>query len=257
MTAPDPDYARGWLFAESLLDEDRLARLDAMSDEEVDAELRAGGVDPESVPSAEGILAKAAALAAGGASGVVDHARGWAFAERLLAEDGGEKPATSGGARSADYYLGKAAELARQEEAREKASSLPSSLPKRSPRRRRTAWVAALVPAALVTIFAVMNGGAIAAIVRGQEVKSTDTWFPWRPPPPTPQEKAASIRVEALAACNSQDWSDCEEKLDEAEQIDPDGESTKVVVKARAAIDAWRRTTDPGEKPHLKPTPRP
>jgi len=226
-----------------------------MSDEEVAVELRAGGVDLESVPSAEHLLAKAAAFAASEASGAVDHARGWAFAEKLLAEDRGEKPATPDGARSADFYLGKAAELARQEEARDEASSLPSSLPKRSPRRRRMTWVAALVPAALVTIFAVMNGGAIAAIVRGQEVKPTDTWFPWRPPPPTPQQKAASIRVEALAACNSQDWSDCEEKLDEAQEIDPDGENTKVVVNARAAIDAWRRTTDPNQKPHRKPTP--
>jgi hypothetical protein len=37
------------------------------------------------------------------------------------------------------------------------------------------------VPAALVIIFAVMNGGAIAAIMRGQEVKPTDTWFRWEP----------------------------------------------------------------------------
>jgi hypothetical protein len=257
VTAPDPDYARGWLFAERLLDEDRLARVDAMSDEEVEAELRAGGVDPERVPSAEDLLAKAAAFAAGEVSGAVDHARGWAFAQKLLAEDGEEKPATPDGARSVDYYLARAAELARQEEARGKASPLPSSLPKRSPRRRRMTWVAALVPAALVTIFAVMNGGAIAAIVRGQEVKPTDTWFPWRPPPPTPQQKAASIRVEALAACNSQDWSDCETKLDEAAEIDPEGENAKVVVKARTAIDAWRRATDPGRKPHLKPTPGP
>ena len=251
MTAADPDYARGWLFAESLLDEDGLARLDAMSDEEIHAELRAGGVDPESVPSAERLLARAAAFAASEASGAVDHARGWAFAEKLLAEDGGEKPATPEGARSAAFYLARAAELSRQEEARDKASS-PQ---RRRPQRRRTAWLVALVPAALVTIFAVMNGGAIAAIVRGQEIKPTDTWFPWRPPPPTPEQKAASIRVEALAACNSQDWSSCEEKLDEAAEIDPEGENAKVVVKARASIDAWRRATDPNQKPHLKPTP--
>ncbi len=255
MTAPGPDYARGWLFAESLLDEDRLARIDAMSDEEVAAELRAGGVDPESVPSAEHLLAKAGAFAASEPSATVDHARGWAFAEKLLAEDGGEKPATPEGARPADWYLARAAELSRQEEARDKARDRVSSPPRRAPRRRRTAWLIALVPAALVTIFAVMNGGAIAAIVRGQDVKPTDTWFPWRPPPPTPEQKAASIRVEALAACNSQDWSDCEEKLDEAAEIDPEGENAKVVVKARAAIDAWRRSTDPGGKPHPKPTP--
>jgi hypothetical protein len=250
VTASDqPDYARGWHFAEGLLDEDRLAQVEAMSDEEVDAELRADGVDPESVPSAEGVLAKAAAFAAGEASGPVDHARGWAFAERLLAEDGEEQPATPDGVRSVASYLDRAAELARQEEVRAKASSPP----RRSPRRRRTAWLVAAAPAALVTIFAVMNGGAIAAIVRGQEVKPTDTWFPWRPPPLTPQQKAASLRAEALSACNSQDMAGCEAKLDEAAEMDPDGDHAKPIVKARAAIDAWKRTTDPDEKPHQKP----
>jgi hypothetical protein len=254
VTAPDPpDYARGWLFAEDLLDEDRFAALEAMSDEEVDAELRAGGVDPEGVPSAEALLAKAAAFATRAPSGTVDHARGWAFAEKLLGEDGEAKPATTDGVRSVASYLDRAGELAREEEAREKASSSP----KRIPRRRRTAWVIAAVPAALVIIFAVMNGGAIAAIVRGEDVKPTDTWFPWRPAPLTPQQKAASIRVEALAACNSQDWSGCEGKLDEAAEMDPDGEHAKPIVKARAAIEAWKRTTDPGEKPHQKPRPGP
>jgi len=255
VTASDqPDYARGWLFAEGLLDEDRLAQIEAMSDDEVDAELRADGVDPESVPSAEGVLAKAAAFAASEASGVaVDHARGWAFAQKLLAEDGGEKPATPDGPRSVASYLDRAAELARQDEAR----GTVSSSPRRSPRRRRTPWVFAVVPAALVTIFAVMNGGAIAAIVRGEEVKPTDTWFPWRPPPLTPQQKAASLRAEALAACNSQDMSGCEAKLDEAAEMDPDGEHAKPVMKARAAIDAWKKTTDPDDKPHQKPRPVP
>jgi hypothetical protein len=76
-----------------------------------------------------------------------------------------------------------------------------------------------------------------------------------RRPHPAPEQKAASIRVEGLAACNSQDWSGGEAKLDEAEEMDHDGENAKPVVKTRAAIDAWQRTTDPGEKPDQKRRP--
>jgi hypothetical protein len=236
VTAPDPpDYARGWRFAEDLVDDDRLAAIEAMTDEEVDAELRAGGVDPPHVPSAEDLLAKAAALAAREAAKPGDPARGWAFAEKLLQE-------SPDSVRSVTSYLDRATELAKA-----------SSPPRRVPRRRRTAWIVATVPAALVTIFAVMNGGAIAAIVRGQEVKPTDTWLPWRPPRITPEQKAASLRVEALAACNTQDMSACEAKLDEAAELDPEGEHAKPVVKARAAIAAWKGITDPDKEPHLKP----
>jgi len=61
-------------------------------------------------------------------------------------------------------------------------------------------------------------------MVRGRELKPTDTWFPWRPPPITPEQEAASIRIEALAACTSQDWSGHEAKLDEAAEMDAEGE---------------------------------
>ncbi len=94
----------------------------------------------------------------------------------------------------------------------------------RTRRRRRTRWVAAAVPAALVCMFAVMNGEAIAAIVRGQPVKPTDTWSLWRLSPSTPQQTAATLRAEALAACSNQDFEGCEALLDEAAQMDPEGE---------------------------------
>jgi hypothetical protein len=94
----------------------------------------------------------------------------------------------------------------------------------RTRRTRRTMWLAAAVPAALVCIFAVMNGEAIAAIVRGQPVKPTDTWSLWRLSPSTPQQTAATLRAEALAACSNQDFEGCEALLDEAAQMDPEGE---------------------------------
>jgi hypothetical protein len=92
-------------------------------------------------------------------------------------------------------------------------------------------------------------------MVRGRELKPTDIWFPWRRPPITPEQEAASIGVEALAACNSQDWSGHEAKLDEAAEMDAEGEHAKPGVKAPASIDAWKRTTDPGEEHHQRPKP--
>jgi len=38
---------------------------------------------------------------------------------------------------------------------------------------------------------------------------------------------------------------------------DPEGKHTKLVVMARAAIDAWKGTTESGEEPHQKPKPGP
>src|SRR5580692_1141003 len=52
---PDPEHA--WRFAQKLLGEDELDRLDALSDEEKLAELRAEGRDASWAPTAESLLA--------------------------------------------------------------------------------------------------------------------------------------------------------------------------------------------------------
>jgi hypothetical protein len=62
---PDkPDPARAWKYAMKLLAEEELQRLDKMSDEKVEDEMRAQGRDPARVPSAEELLAKATARGA-------------------------------------------------------------------------------------------------------------------------------------------------------------------------------------------------
>lgn len=58
-----PDLARGLMFVEKLLREEDLERLDKTSDEEVEHQLRAAGIDPEDVPTADELLARAAARA--------------------------------------------------------------------------------------------------------------------------------------------------------------------------------------------------
>jgi hypothetical protein len=63
-TPEKPDPARAWLFVEKLLADDDPERLDKASDEEVERQMREQGVQVSRVPSAEELLAKAAARAA-------------------------------------------------------------------------------------------------------------------------------------------------------------------------------------------------
>jgi hypothetical protein len=51
-----------------------------------------------------------------------------------------------------------------------------------------------------------------------------------------PHEDARELRVEAAAACEKQAWSECEERLDEAREVDPGGEKDPRVVEERKAI---------------------
>jgi hypothetical protein len=57
----------------------------------------------------------------------------------------------------------------------------------------------------------------------------------------TPGERAAKLRDEGLAACSSQLWEACEKRLDDAKQLDPEGEKDPRVVEARKAIVRARR----------------
>jgi hypothetical protein len=56
----------------------------------------------------------------------------------------------------------------------------------------------------------------------------------------TPHERAAKLRDEGLAACSSQLWDTCEKRLDDAKQLDPDGENERRIVEARKAIERAR-----------------
>ncbi len=56
----EPDPVRAWEFAMKLLADEELARIDAMSEAEVERELAALGIDAAEIPSAERLLAKTA-----------------------------------------------------------------------------------------------------------------------------------------------------------------------------------------------------
>jgi hypothetical protein len=54
--------------------------------------------------------------------------------------------------------------------------------------------------------------------------------------PYDPAEHAAAFREQAFRACGQQMWTLCEQKLDEAKNIEPEGESNPRVQQAREAI---------------------
>ena len=62
-TSEKPDLARGWLFVEKLLAEDDLERLAQASDEEVERQMNALGIDVTGRPTAAELIARVEARA--------------------------------------------------------------------------------------------------------------------------------------------------------------------------------------------------
>jgi hypothetical protein len=64
MSTPEkPDLARGWLFIEKLLAEDDLDSVDQVSDEEVERQMNAQGIDVTGMATLEELLARVEARA--------------------------------------------------------------------------------------------------------------------------------------------------------------------------------------------------
>jgi hypothetical protein len=108
-------------------------------------------------------------------------------------------------------------------------------------RSRPAVWLAAAALAAGVA-FALAQGLGPAPVAHhtpppAPPVPPVTTW----PPSPTPQELAATLRREALAACDAKQWFDCDDKLDQAFALDPAGEDVPRIKAARAAAKAGKR----------------
>jgi hypothetical protein len=100
--------------------------------------------------------------------------------------------------------------------AEQDAPSRMKVVPLPAPRRRpaRTVWAISLIAAAFVVAFVVMSVDAIVG----------------KSPEPT------RLRSAAYAACDARRWGECKEKLDQARDIDREGESDPRVVAARTAL---------------------
>jgi hypothetical protein len=74
--------------------------------------------------------------------------------------------------------------------------------------------------------------------------------------PPSPRELAAPARRRGLRLCAQGYYAECQDALDQARAIDPDGEGDAAVQAAREAIEA-DHPTPVYVKPGLEPRERP
>jgi hypothetical protein len=292
-TADKPDLARGWEHVEDLLAAEELERLESLGDAELDAEMKAAGLDAKQLPTAAELVALGAERAK-----QPDAARGWKHVEKLLAEDDEAyakevarleglsdealdaemraegldvtslptaaelvaKGAERAARKAVEGGVEQGADVASQRspastEGPEPARAVPGStkvVPFAAPNRSsRTAW--ALVAAAIVLLafFAYKNRRAIVAWWSDEPIRPDDQWLPWKPAR-TPQERAATLRDEAVGECAAARWQSCRDKLDEAQKLDPAGESEPRVSEARRAIE---RAEHPERRVPDKPEP--
>jgi hypothetical protein len=188
-----------------------------------------------------------------------DPARGWLHVETLLALDEAErleklsdtdfeeemraKGRDPARVPSAADLLARATERAKR---REVTGKPPAPVVPLRVRRLRPVWWIAAAFALLILAVLVTQGAAIIARFRGDPIRPDD-WQPRRPPP---HEVAEKMRDDAMGACKRRLWGLCEQKLDDAREIDPAGESAERVQRARIDIaSSVNREAGPPDKP--------
>jgi hypothetical protein len=99
---------------------------------------------------------------------------------------------------------------------------------------RRPQWAALLGAAAI-------GGLVVAVVMQVMHLRETPVAQP-RPHDdggsqiePTPRERAAKLREEAIAACRERRWAECENRLDEAKRLDLPGDADPRVQAAHQA----------------------
>lgn len=190
----------------------------AMSDDDVDRELSAAGIDP------------------GEAAGALKAALGTAPAPAAV------EP-TANAASTAEPS---------------RVVSLASAREKRETKRApRPVWVSLLVAAAVGAVV-LGGGGAVYVALRDEPPAPVPTTPGPAPEPtaPTPPpeavaatERAAKLRKEAHAECDDEKWTECAESLAEAAQLDPEGKGTRDVRRMYGKIHRERADEDRHAKP--------
>jgi hypothetical protein len=199
-------------------DRDERERWLAMSDEEVDHELAAAGIDPGE--------------AAGALKAALDRAPAPAAVEPIVTAASTAEP--SG------------------------VVSLASAREKRSAKRApRPAWVSLLVAAAVGAVVLGGGGAVYVALREGPPAPVPTTPGPApEPSAPTPppeavaKAEAAKLREKAHAECDDEKWAECKESLAEAARLDADG--TNATRDVRRMYDKIQRERAEEER-HAKP----
>ena len=122
------------------------------------------------------------------------------------------------------------AELAGHEKARpERAGPLKAKIGAPTP-IRRTRWTV-LLAAAMIVLVALAGGGVAIVASNWERGDTRDTH------PPPPKTHAEALRAQGLDACDRDEWKLCLQRLDEAKELDPKGDSAKRVQDARTAAE--------------------
>jgi hypothetical protein len=201
-------------------------------------------------------------------TGKPDPARGERFLRKLLTEDPAHLDVASDeevvrqmdaagiqvkSVPTAEELMALAEKYAARDAAMKAPVPAETPAPVASPpaRRMRPGPVVAALALGALGVAALVNREAIVAYVKGEPIGPDR---PWAPPtaPSAQQQRAASVRGEAFAACDAQRWTECAGKLDEAEVLDPAGESDPRVVSARRAVSEATRVEESPTKPKLK-----
>ncbi len=114
------------------------------------------------------------------------------------------------------------------------------------------------------TMFAVAAGVALVAGSLGSHKLATtmpkgNVAYPTYVAPPPPWARARPLLERGLRQCEMHYWGECQESLDEAKDIWPEGEDLPKVKAARQAIEDAHTPQAPGTSPleQVKPNPAP
>jgi len=219
--APGKQPPIRWETIERVADRAEMDRVAALSDAQVDDELRKEGIDPD---AAEAMLREAleragqpaAALAAGPPP---------SGAARAAAADDASAPALA-------VPVEEPSEPRLEESDGARGGKLRSLAPSPRAMWRSRSWMPVLAAAAAV----------VAVFVGKQRQRAAD------------RELAARLRGEAFTACDAGRWQACEDGLDRAKKLDPAGESDPRVQAAREqAAEGERSPPPPPRAPTASP----
>lgn len=117
-------------------------------------------------------------------------------------------------------------------------------------------WAAELAAVAMLALLLVAAWRLLRdepPVTRGPELPPTIA-----PEPPTPLDRARSLRADAMKACERGAWRPCLDGLDQARGLDPEGEQAPAVGAARLrAEDALRSAPPDDTAPNAAPTAAP
>jgi hypothetical protein len=185
-----------------------------------------------------------------------DPVKAWLFAEKLLDEEVDRMAALDDeefdremAAMPDPGHVPTVGELiARGERRAHQRAAQEAPVPRRL---QKSTWVVWFAVAAIgaVMIPLVVERREVMAWLRRDEVPPIGPDREVVPKTVTPEERAAQLREEGFAACDEGLWALCMRKLDEAQPLDPAGESRPGVQLARKAAYDGTHPRPPDYKP--------